>query len=102
MSTKCYEYISKIFKSNCLFEAIKAKRLNPTVKIYRCKPSWRDGFMLPHFMWSDGIFDYDFSDTEDNPLPWYRCFWFKGRIRRFDLGFAKTYSEIRNNRKVRC
>jgi len=50
-------------------------------------------------MWTDGKADYDFSDNEADGLPWYKCFWFKGAIRKFDLGFATRYSAYRNGDK---
>lgn len=49
-------------------------------------------------MWSDGINDYDFSDKEYTGLPWYKCFYFRGSIRKFPLGFAKRYSDYRNKK----
>jgi len=94
-----YEYYSTLYWSNCLAEAVKAKLKDwKHVKIYFCKPRITENghFQMMHFMWSDGIADYDFSDREANGLPWYKCFWFKGSIRRFELGFAKKYSEYRN------
>lgn len=50
-----------------------------------------------HFMWSDGIADYDFSDLNDEEMPWYKDFIFKGYLRKFKRGFAKRYSTYRNN-----
>lgn len=95
-----FNIVSEEYTSNCMIEAIKAKLKNPNrVKIYFCKPVLNKGhFQNRHFMWSDGEKDYDFSDLEDNPLPLYRTFVFKGVIRQFELGFAKSYSEYRNRR----
>lgn len=101
--TQKFDYVSSVYKSNCLIEVMKAKIHNPHIKIYFCKPSFQNKFLqMPHFMWSDGIFDYDFSDEENNPLPWYQCFWFSGRIRRFRFGFARKYSEMRNRKLVKA
>lgn len=52
-----------------------------------------------HFMWSDGIYDYDFSDHEEDELLWYKCFLFDGQIRQFEKGFAEKYSKYRNRKK---
>ena len=95
-----FEYVSSDFISNCCIEAIKAKLKNWfKIKIYYCKPRIAENghFQFMHFMWSDGIDDYDFSDKEDCDLPWYKCFLFSGAIRKFPLGFAKKYSEYRNH-----
>lgn len=91
-----FRYITGKYRSNCLIEAVKAKIKNPKVKIYFCKPRiTKGGKLLPHFMWSDGKHDFDFSDSddEDTSLRWYKCICFKGRIRQFEYGFAKRYSE---------
>ena len=50
-------------------------------------------------MWTDQNFSYDFSDDEETELPWYRTFWYKGRIRQFRKNFAKRYSDYRNKRR---
>lgn len=95
---KC-TFITKQYYSNCLVEAIKAKLKNKSVKIFFCKPQTINSFQLCHFMWTDGKADYDFSDKGIEDLPWYRSFWFKGAIRKFDLGFASRYSMQRNRKK---
>ena len=94
-------FITEWYHSNCFIEALKAKFHNPLVKIYFCKPRITENkhFQMMHFMLSDGTADYDFSDNEADGLPWYRCFWFKGAIRQFELGFAKKYSDYRNKRR---
>lgn len=96
------DFITDWYHSNCFIEALKARLRNPKVTIYFCKPRITENghFQMMHFMWSDGIADYDFSDDEADGLPWYKCFWFKGAIRRFELGFAKKYSSYRNKRRV--
>ena len=53
-----------------------------------------------HFMWSDGVADYDFSDLKENELSPYRNLFFKGVIRKFDLGFAERYTKYRNKKVV--
>lgn len=94
-------FISKEYHSNCLIEAIKAKIKDKNVKIYFCRPRITENghFQMCHCMWTDGIADYDFSDREECALKWYQCLWFKGAIRQFEYGFAKRYSEYRNNKK---
>lgn len=102
MARSKFIYISDEFMSNCMLEAIKAKLKNPSsVKLYFCKPRIAENgnFQWLHFMWSDGEHDYDFSDDGSVDLPWYKCFIFKGRIRQFNLGFAKRYSTYRNTVK---
>lgn len=96
-----YEIISKEYTSNCMIEALKAKLRNPKIKIYFCKPRKTENgrFQAFHFMWSDGKADYDFSDFEENGLPLYRNLFFKGAIRKFELGFAKRYSQYRNRKQ---
>lgn len=91
-------FISEEFYSNCCVEAIRAKLKNKQVKIFFCKPRITENghFQMAHFMWTDGKADYDFSDNEVDGLPWYKCFWFRGRIRKFNLGFAEKYSRYRN------
>ena len=94
-----YEYITGPYKSNCFIEAIKAKLKNKKTRIYFCKPRiCKNGkLQMAHFMWSDGKADFDFSDEEAQQLPWYKCFLFTGKIRKFPLGFAERYSRLRNS-----
>lgn len=85
-----------------MIEALKAKLKNPEIKIFFCKPIFKNGhFQNLHFMWSDGKADYDFSDLkelpEDEKMLSYILF--KGAIRRFELGFAERYSKYRNNKR---
>lgn len=95
-----YKIVSKEYYSNCMFEALKAKIYNPKVKIYFCKPRIAENgyFQMFHFMWSDGIADYDFSDLTENGLPLYRNLIFKGVIRKFESGFAEKYTKYRNRK----
>ena len=95
---KSFEIISNEYYSNCVIEALKAKIKDPKkIKIYFCKPRITENkhFQMFHFMWSDGKADYDFSDLHDGEMPWYQDFIFKGAIRKFDLGFAKRYTEMK-------
>lgn len=94
-----FKIISDGYYSNCMIEAIRAKIHNPRIKLYFCKPRMAGNgrFQMFHFMWSDGIADYDFSDLNDEEIPWYKSFIFKGHLRRFEKGFAKRYSIYRNN-----
>lgn len=97
-----FTYITEEYCSNCLLEAIKAKLKNKDIKIYYCKPriTGNRNFQMLHFMWTDGKADYDFSDNEEDELPWYRCFLFRGRIRKFKRGFAELYSKWRNGKQL--
>mgnify|MGYP005767095031 CR=1 FL=1 len=86
------------FYSNCLVEALKAKIKNPkNVKLtyVRCK-----GDIIPHFLWSDGVNDYDFGMVKTNPktVKWYNEIWFKGEIRKRHLGFNEEFKRIRLGR----
>lgn len=95
--------ISEEYYSNCMVEAIKAKMHNPQIKLYFCKPRITENgrFQMFHFMWSDGIADYDFSDLNGEEIPWYKNFIFKGRLRKFERGFAERYSSYRNTKNRR-
>ena len=92
-----YEYVSGEYLSNCFMEAMKAKLKDwRSVKVYICKPSRSQ---MIHFMWSDGKSDFDFSDSGANgDLPWYKCLLFRGRVRKFERGFAASYAAYRNGR----
>lgn len=101
MAKDSFTYITEPYSSNCLLEAIRAKRRNPSqVTIYFCKPRITENghFQWLHFMWSDQYYSYDFSDDKEGELPWYCTFWYKGRIRQFKKDFAKRYSDYRNRR----
>lgn len=95
-----YEIITKEYISNCMIEAIKAKLRNWNVTIYFCKPRFTENgnFQFMHFMWSDGIYDYDFSDLEYEERKPIQDLMFRGVIRRFEHGFAERYSRYRNGK----
>lgn len=92
----------KYFYSNCLFQALKAKLKNPKqVKITYVSPFDNEVF-CPHFLWTDGKNDYDFGI--ERHLPLYKVLFFKGHIRKRNLGFnqkyknaCKKYKERENN-----
>jgi hypothetical protein len=92
-----YKLIGEPYYSNCLIAAVLAKMRHPlSVKVYYCPPNDR---YKPHFMWSDGSADYDFSDLEDsNKICALQYIWYKGYLRQFKLGFAKKYSDYRKGR----
>ena len=83
-----HEDITPLYYSNCLFECIKAKIKNPKIKITYLSPFINKEF-CPHFMWSDGEYDYDFGIN--GYIPFCRVFWFKGCIRRRKLGFNRKW-----------
>ena len=86
------------FYSNCLLEAIKAKLRDwKNVKLTYIPPRYNEVF-CPHFLWSDGIYDYDFGYVEKQ-LKWYQIFWFKGRIRQRALGWNKKWKSYRIAKK---
>ena len=88
------EYVKGPFYSNCLIEAVKAKIKNPfKVKITIVYKSEAN---CPHFLWSDGEYDYDFGVEEH--LKGLQIFWFKGYIRKRKLGFNLKYKELMKKR----
>lgn len=77
------------FYSNCLIQAVRAKLKNPKqVKITYISPFDNEVF-CPHFLWTDGKNDYDFGI--EYHLPWYKVLFFKGHIRKRNLGFNQKY-----------
>ena len=82
--------VSEDFYSNCLVEALKAKLKNPKIKITYVSPFVNEVF-CPHFLWSDGVNDYDFG--VERHLKWYEILWFKGHIRQRNLGFNEKYKK---------
>lgn len=88
---KRYEIISEEFISNCLIQAIWHKLKDwKHVKIFA---SFKNKHI--HFMWSDGKYDYDFSDNGQKPFKWYHLISYRGVIRKFDLGFAEWYKKYK-------
>ena len=82
--------ITKPFYSNCLIEALKHKFKNKDVVITYISPRYKGG-LTPHFLWSDGVNDYDFG--VDYKLKWYNVPVFKGTIRQRPLGWNEMYKE---------
>lgn len=75
--------MGKIFYSNCLFEAVKAKIKNwqtTEIKHIRSKDN------LIHFIWIDkkNGYRYDFAQVETVKY-WVQLLWFKGYIRKKKL-----------------
>lgn len=88
--------VGEMFYSNCLLEAIKAKIRDPKrVRVTYLPPTINECF-CPHFMWSDGVKDYDF-DVE-RYLKWYERIWFKGCIRERGLGFNQRWKAYRREK----
>ena len=84
------EIIKGPFYSNCLLEATKAKLKNPKkIKITLVPKSEA---RCPHFLWSDGKYDYDFGAERK-----IKCYlFFKGYIRKRTLGFNEEYKKRMN------
>lgn len=84
------EIISKDFYSNCMIQAFihKIKGWN-NVSIFYLAPRYREIYM-PHFMWTDGKYDYDFG-IEKNLTLAIKFLFFKGHIRKYPLGRNKKY-----------
>lgn len=94
------EIITNDYYSNCLIEAIKAKFKNPkNIKITICLP-WFNEVFCPHFMWTDGLFDYDFGIEEWMPMiAAYTIH--KGHIRKREKGFIEKYQRAMKKRFYR-
>lgn len=89
--------ITEPFYSNCFIESIKAKIKNPfKVKITFVPLSEA---RCPHFLWSDGIYDYDFG--VERHLKGLQILWFKGCIRRRKLGFNNKYKKAMKERYLK-
>lgn len=82
---------SEDFYSNCLLEAVKVKLKDWShVTITYVSPFDNEVF-CPHFLWSDGKFDYDFG-YEDVQCPLILAWTIhKGHIRQRTLGFNQKY-----------
>lgn len=83
------EIVKGPFLSNCLLEAAKAKIRHP----YKVKVTavLRSEARCPHFLWSDGKYDYDFG--VERHLVGVQILLFRGYIRRRGLGFNQKYKE---------
>ena len=78
---------SKEFYSNCLIEAVKAKLRNPKIRMMYC-PAYFNEVPCPHWMWTDGSKEYDFST---GLLHWWQWIWHKGRIKEYHSGTYSRY-----------
>lgn len=83
------EIIKGPFWSNCFLEAAKAKIRHPFKVRLTIVP--RSEAKCPHFLWSDGEFDYDFGAERRLSGP--QILLFRGYIRRRALGFNQKYKE---------
>lgn len=90
------EIVKGPFWSNCLVETAKAKIKNPSkVKVTIVTKSEAN---CPHFLWSDGINDYDFG--VERHLSGFQILYFRGYIRKRKLGFNQKYKEQMRRRKL--
>ena len=83
------EIIKGPFWSNCFLEAAKAKIRHPFKVKVTVVP--RSEARCPHFLWSDGRYDYDFG--VERRLVGAQILLFRGYIRRRGLGFNQKYKE---------
>lgn len=83
------------FYSNCAAEALKRKIADP--KGIKITIVWKSEAGCPHFLWSDGKNDYGFE--VERHLRWWEIFWFKGSIRKRNLGFNEKYRKRMNERR---
>lgn len=98
MKWKNEEY-SEMFYSNCFVEMLKHKIKDwKNTKVTYIAPRYNEVF-CPHFMWSDGKYDYDFGI--ERHLKWYEVFWFKGCIRCRKLGWNQKWKSYRMAKKNR-
>ena len=89
----------RYFYSNCFIEAVKAKIKSPKrVRLTYLSPLINEVF-CPHWMWSDGEYDYDFG--VERYLKWYERLWFKGCIRKRALGFNEKWKALRKEKTKR-
>ena len=82
------------FLSNCLLEAVKAKIRHPVKTKITAVLHSEAG--CPHFLWSDGEYDYDFG--VEQRLSGAQILLFRGYIRRYTLGFNRKYKQMRQAR----
>ena len=83
------EIVKGPFWSNCLLEAVKAKIRHPSRVKVTVVP--RSEAHCPHFLWSDGEYDYDFG--VERRLVGAQILLFQGYIRRRGLRFNQKYKE---------
>lgn len=81
------------FYSNCMIEALKAKLKDwNNIKITYIPAKYNE-ILCPHFLWSDGKYDYDFGTNKY--LKWYERIWFYGEIRKRNLGWNERWKQYR-------
>lgn len=91
--------ISEDYVSNCLVEALRAKLKDwKHVKIIYVSP-FRNEVFCPHFMWTDGKFDYDFGNEGVKVGMFQNWTFHKGHIRKRLLGFNQKYKNMCKNRQ---
>lgn len=95
---KC-QIITNDYYSNCIIEAFRAKLKDwKNVKITYISP-FRNVVFCPHFLWSDGKYDYDFGyETRNRSISNWTIH--KGHIRQRELGFNQKYKDLCNKRKI--
>lgn len=88
-----------MFYSNCFLEATKQKLRDwEHVKITYIPARYNECF-CPHFLWTDGEYDYDFGVRRY--LHWWERVWFKGEIRKRNRGFNEKWKQYRIAKKKR-
>lgn len=89
------ETVKGPFWSNCFVEAAKAKIRHPfQVKVTVVLKSEAN---CPHFLWSNGVNDFDFG--VERQLSGVKLLWFQGYIRKRGLGFNEKYKRLMNTRR---
>lgn len=88
----------KEFYSNCLLEALKAKIRDPVNIKIRYLPMELNETPIPHFMWQDENYTYDFHTK--GKLTFFQQFYHKGNIRKKDLNYYDRALEIMKRKAV--
>lgn len=84
--------MKEYYYSNCFIEALKAKIKCPSkIKITVISPFINEVF-CPHFLWSDGNYDYDFGF--EGKISLFKAWTLhKGHIRKRKLGLNQKYKQ---------
>lgn len=81
--------------SNCLFEAIKVKIINPWQNKICKRGSWLEIFQgrWPHFYWHHKPSDKYYHYSQKDALSWLHQVWYEGDIAEFTW-HNKPYKQI--------
>ena len=96
---KTYRVVSEpeCFYSNCLLEAIRAKRRKPAVR-WHWMPIRYNRSRWPHVLWEEDGYIYHFQCAAKGRTPWWKRFWFKGYLKRYNLSAWEKLLEKQRKR----